>query len=306
MKLGGALCVAGGLAEKGTAAVAKELDVRAITIRIGLPKPFKALHFSDTHITLADARENERKLKLSQDRFRYFSNAPKYLAASLAYAKAHGELILHTGDLYDFVSAANLEMAKKTFGGAGAILATGNHEYSLYVGEAKEDDAYKAQSYERVKAAWPNDPTFFARTVNGVNFVAFDDVYSDVSAQTLANLRREVAKGFPIVLMCHVPFYAPALFLDEMKHNKNHFAYIMGTPRERLARPLDGEPKMNAPGVNEPTRAFLEYAEHEPLIKAVLCGHIHREWQGPLPGIGTMQYAADASFRGVAYEITFV
>jgi hypothetical protein len=132
----------------------------------------RALHFSDTHLCYADERENDRKRTLAANRVRYFGKGPASLDASLAYAKERGGLVLHTGDLIDFVSAKNLEAVKEKFSSADCILSAGNHEFSQYVGETKEDDAYKAQSYARVQQHFPNDLTFYSRTVSGVNFVA--------------------------------------------------------------------------------------------------------------------------------------
>ncbi len=34
-------------------------------IDIGLPKPLRLIHFSDTHLTRADNRDHERKIKLA-------------------------------------------------------------------------------------------------------------------------------------------------------------------------------------------------------------------------------------------------
>ena len=282
------------------------LRITPIDIKIGLPKPVRALHFSDTHLCCADERENDRKRTLATNRLRLFSKGPACLDASLAYAKERGELVLHTGDLIDFVSAKNLEAVKEKFSSTNCILSAGNHEFSQYVGEAKEDDAYKAQSYSRVQSYFPNDLTFYSRTVGGVNFVALDDVYHNLTAKGLELFKAEVAKGLPIILLCHCPLYTPETFDAELKHRqekirlrpkKGIFMYQVGVPPEKTVG------MVHARRPDAPTLAFIEYLKKQPLLKAILCGHLHVRMSGAFSETAT-EYVAGPSFNGEAQEIT--
>ena len=56
---------------------------------------------------------------------------------SIAWAKAHNDYLVHTGDMVDMVSKANLDLVKKYFGEGGEMMlgCLGNHEY--YYGRAK-------------------------------------------------------------------------------------------------------------------------------------------------------------------------
>ena len=156
------------------------LKVEAFEIPVGAAKPFGALQVSDTHIVRVDTRDDARKMKLAAGRS-FAPFAEHYLDEAISLAKTQGDLLLHTGDLIDFVSAANLDLVEAHFAGSDWFVSAGNHEFSQYVGEAKEDAAYKRQSYDRVQAAYPNDLTFCSRVVNGVNFVSLDDVYYNVT-----------------------------------------------------------------------------------------------------------------------------
>ncbi|MBO7608640.1 MAG: hypothetical protein J6S96_00355, partial [Muribaculaceae bacterium] len=84
-------------------------------------------------------------------------------AIARRYAKEHDLMLLHTGDLIDFVSEANLDAAARHYLEGDWFVSSGNHEFSQYVGEAKEDEAYKQQSYQKVQEAYPNDLTFCSR-----------------------------------------------------------------------------------------------------------------------------------------------
>ena len=85
-------------------------------IEIGLPKPLRFLHTTDNHLTLADERDNERKRELAAARHHAFEDddnrVQKSLDMMIDYCNQNCDLLLHTGDLIDFVSYKNLEVAK--------------------------------------------------------------------------------------------------------------------------------------------------------------------------------------------------
>ena len=96
-------------------------------IPIGLDAPVTLLHISDTHLCLADARDGQRKLDLAANRAPHFSRAEAILEDISARQKATGHAIIHTGDLLDFVSEANIERAKKFYDENDVFFAAGNH-----------------------------------------------------------------------------------------------------------------------------------------------------------------------------------
>ena len=56
---------------------------------------------------------------------------------------------------------------------------------------------------------------------------------------------------------------------------------------------------------DEPTKEFVKYIKAQPLLKAVLCGHNHRYWQGRFSPYA-MQYVCSATYMGQCYAIDFV
>ena len=108
-------------------------------IKIGAEKPFRFLHMSDTHFALADDRDDKRKNDLAKARSGWYSDAEKVSSEIEAFAKENHLTIAHTGDYIDFVSEANLDRLKKFTEENDVFMAAGNHEFSLYVGEAFED-----------------------------------------------------------------------------------------------------------------------------------------------------------------------
>ena len=288
-------------------------DVRKITINVGATKPFSALHLSDTHLTRIDERDNERKKRLSLGRQRVFPWAEHYFDAAIRYAREHDLMMLHTGDLIDFVSDANLDFVAIQLGVGDWFASAGNHEYSQYVGEAKEDAAYKAQSFDKVQRAYPNDLKVASRVINGVNFVALDDVYYNVTSEQHELMRREVEKGLPIVLLCHVPFYTPKHCADVLKGNNGLAGYVTGAPLE-ITRTYQTNPSLPADEQwrnrsvqqhsDEPTLEFIAWLKQQPLLKAILCGHCHHFYEEQFSPTAT-QYIVGAGYNGAAYEVEF-
>lgn len=278
------------------------LSVKEIRIDAGASASFTALHVSDSHLTLVNGDDagDKRKVKLANGRIRTFPNAEHYLAKAIATAHANHDLLLHTGDLIDFVSCGNLARAGQTFAADDWYVSSGNHEFSKYVGEAVEDAAYKADSYARVQTVFPNDLTFASRVVKGVNFVAIDNVYYNVTEAQHALFKKEVAKGLPIILMCHVPFYLPRLCAKQLARNSS--ANVTGAPLEITSRYSAYREAQQR--TDQPTADFIAWLKEQPLLKGILCGHLHKYHEERFSPTA-MQYVCSGGFLGQVQRITF-
>lgn len=249
-------------------------------LNVGVQAPFRVLHVTDTHLTDADLRDGERKVVLAEKRAKCFPHADETLELACKLAKEQGVPILHTGDLLDFVSVANLEKAKKFTDETDCFMAAGNHEFSLYVGEAKEDAAYRNQSLATVQAAFKNDIRMAARVIGGVNFVALDNGYYLFEREQLDFLKTEVKRGLPVVLLLHNPLYERALYDRVMQ--KSPCAYLVGVPEELMqGYPKDRYAQQLADDV---TRETVDYIGKEPAIKALITGHLHFNYDGIFAG----------------------
>ena len=289
-------------------------EIRKIRIEVGASKPFSALHLSDSHFTRVDGRDNERKHKLAQGRSKIFPKAEAYFDAAVNYAREKDLLLLHTGDLIDFVSAANLDYVKERLGEDNWFVSAGNHEYSQYVGEAREDAAYRAQTYPQVQAAYPNNLNFGSRVIHGVNFVALDNGYYNFTERQQELMKKEVEKGLPIVMMCHVPLYTPEHCKAQLALNDGRCAYMTGVPLE-ITKTYQCDPSLPEAEqwrnrsvqqrTDEPTLEFIEWLKKQPLLKAILCGHMHDFYQERFSPTA-IQYTVAANYDGSAYEIAFV
>ena len=243
-------------------------------LKIGLDKPLRFLHMSDTHFTLADDRDGKRKTDLAWARTNWYSEAEAVSGEIEAYAKENGLLITHTGDYIDFVSEANLDRLRKFTSENDVFLAAGNHEFSLYVGEAFEDEAYRNISLATVQACVPNNIRFDSRKINGVNLIAIDNGYYLFDQAQLDALKKEAECGLPMILFMHTPLYDPELYQIMGDHNCLREApYLVATPDELFEG--YSEYRIRQQKADAVTRETVEYIKSQPLIKAIFCGHIH-------------------------------
>ena len=249
-------------------------------INVGIGKPFRVIHASDTHLTDADMRDGERKVTLSKERTNIFPHADEILDAIGNMAREENLPIIHTGDLIDFVSFANLEKVKAFTDEYDCLVAAGNHEFSQYVGEAWEDAEYRNQSLPLVQGAFKNDIRMSSRVIGGVNFVALDNGYYLFDAEQLEFLKKEEEKGLPIVLALHDPLYDEEHF--EIIMQKSSCAGMVGVPEPLMKNyPPYRYKQQLADKITEET---VEHIKAQPLIKAILAGHIHRNYEGLVGG----------------------
>ena len=243
-------------------------------IKVGAEKPFRFLHMSDTHFTLADERDDKRKNDLAKQRSQWHSDAEEISAEVEAFAKEHQLLIAHTGDYIDFVSEANLDRLRKFTEDNDVFMAAGNHEFSLYVGEAFEDADYRNRSLGRVQSCASNNIRFDSRKINGVNLIAIDNGYYLFDREQLEALKREAEYGLPMILFMHTPLYDKELYQIMGENNcLKEASYLVATPEELTKHYSEYRRRQQtADGI---TRDTVEYIKNQPLIKAIFCGHIH-------------------------------
>lgn len=283
--------------------VSPSLSVNRLTIDVGARMPFRAVHISDTHLVYCDARDGERKRNLAAFRMKEMRRSERYLCASLHLAANERAMVLHTGDFIDFTSEANFDALAEHVKGVDVFACAGNHEFSQFVGEAREDEAYKAQSYAAVQSCWPNDLTFASRVVNGVNFIAADNVYYNFTEKQLALLEAEIAKGLPIVFLCHVPLYTPELFKRQMARQGADGAALCGVSENLLSAYSPSRAQQQR--ADAPTAAFVARLKSEKLVKAVLAGHIHKTCAVDFSPTARL-YTVGATYEGKAQVIEFV
>ena len=271
------------------------LTILKSTIHIGIEKPFKFLQITDTHLAIDD------EVKIS-NRWQCFETSEnrgqieRYFLEAIEYAKDNNLFIIHTGDLLDFLSEANYRFVDEHFNDVDYIYAAGNHDFCHFVGEAKEDHAYKWEMIKRSAPHFKSNLYFDSRVINGVNFVSLDNSYYLITDGQIDLLKAEAAKGYPIILCMHVPLYDETMPIEE-----SGIAYVVGAPDELLHTYPEDRRQQQTP--DDATLRAIDYIKSEPLIKALITGHTHKNHEGTLDN-GVTQYMTDGSFAGYVREFT--
>lgn len=276
----------------------KELQIIKTTIEIGLEKPMKFLHITDTHITRGDPFNGRRKKTFDVD---YEGCAEEYYFAALDYAKKNAMPIVNTGDLIDFFSEENFDFIDRYWTGVDGIYAAGNHDFCHFLGKATEDYAYKWEKIKEIAPHFENNLYFDSRIIGGVNFVTLDDSYYLIGAGQIEMLKAEAAKGYPIILAMHVPLYTKGLAEAVMQNNP--CAYVTAAPEELLVNYPEYRRFQQTPDTD--TLRAVEYIKNEPLIKALVVGHTHLNFEEKLTQ-DKWQYATHGSFAGYVREFTVI
>ncbi len=277
------------------------MELEKSTLQIGLERPLKILHITDSHIALCDERDNARKKALAA---RLGSNdREKYLQEQISYGREHSDLIVHTGDLIDFTSHANFDFARKILAEEKLFFAAGNHEFSQYVGEAYEDFAYKMNSFREMMPGLGAPLFFNARIVGGVNFVSIDDSYHQFEPWQMTKLQKEIEKGLPIVVCLHAPLFEQSLYDHHISLTRpGNSTYLVGCDEEHLPddewRAIEIRPR----GI---TVEMVEFIKSQPQIKAVLAGHVHFSYVSDLVH-GKPQFVTGCGYKNVARELTIL
>ena len=279
------------------------LKVQPIEIDLGLGKAFKAFHFSDTHLNFFDAVDFSAVERPKKDHFHKrwvrFPQAVQSFYASLDYARKRNLPLLHTGDLIDFTTEGNDRFLAHNLNGLDLHYAIGNHEYQTRAPEHYDPEPEKPR--KRLQRFFRNDLSVSSRVIGGANFVSLDNARQNVREETIAGVKAEFERPFPVVLMCHVPPFYTAKFLENSAQAKYRIARGLGQDVRRE----DFRPGRNVwESYDQRTRDFWTWVQAKPKLKAILCGHTHI---AEIDGFSetAQMYVAGGNYEGHAYEITF-
>ena len=287
-----------------------QLKISEFTIDVGATAPFKAIHLTDSHINKIDNRDfdilSARFNKMVSKEDAIYRDV--YLMDAVHYAETHDDmLVLHTGDILDMYSEAGLDYIAAIFKRLKNVFAcVGNHEFLNVVGHGVPDDHTRSLLHDTVQSAFCNDIIFDSKLVNGVNFVSFDNVNYNVSQDIFDKMKKEVAKGYPIVIICHIPIYIPETIQSRLDERGGTYASVMGAPNY-ITDTYTGTETSGAKyeqRASSVTLQFTEYLRGQSCIKAILCGHNHKKHTEQFSP-SCKQYTMAASYDANMDVITF-
>ena len=270
-----------------------EPERQTLTIS-GLKKTYRFLQISDCHVYVQSAENDEVDRALTEERiaqsaWKTADQTPAELfCEALATADREAvDALLLAGDAVDYISPGNLAFLREKFAETKTeILYTyGNHEGGHYKRTPDPRGCYPFYS-----GLMPGAPDLWVRDYGELLVVGVDDSDQRLTAAQVAGLREQCARGLPILLLVHTPVASEDI-RDEVLHVWGSEAgwFMLGYDEKRT---------------QGPTKEFFDLVmQPDSPIRAVLAGHDHFAYQGPLPG-GRTQYVSAPSFTGYARLLT--
>ncbi len=274
------------------------------TIDAGIDEPFYFIHAGDTHVSYIDERDygDERLIETANARITYCPKDMRMLDDLSLKARELDALIVHTGDLIDFVSRKNLDIAKDFTSENDVFACAGNHEYHVYIWDDGDDYARRDSLRDKVKPSFTNDIDYSVRVEHGVKFIAVDNSNHKIEKWQLDLFKEELAKDdMPVVLALHVPLYAPDIFKFQMeKLDYPHPAWLMGVPEDVMKEYNYEEQWIEEQKANEATEEFYDIIINSAQIKAIVTGHDHAHFVSQVtPAL--KQYMVDTTEGQIFY-----
>ncbi len=249
-------------------------------INIGAEKPFKLMHVTDIHIACPDETDEERIIALAERRKRKYPFSESVLAEAELLAKKHNALPVVTGDMMDCFSHGSAAKIKEFSDRTGCLFTAGNHDFRIYGGMEYDVPSSREKNLNTVSSLFNYDIRFFSKIINGINIIGIDNAYYRFEEFQLERLKKEIEKGLPVILAMHVPLYTPECY-DLMVNETRKYASLICVPEDKM-KPYPPE-RYTQQKEDKITREMYDYILSQKLIKAVICGHVHKNFEACLP-----------------------
>jgi hypothetical protein len=275
-------------------------------------RPFRVLVVADTHLFTDDDRGEPyrqfsgRMAKAYNQTNHFQTGAPTNPEQSFAEALKLGQeskinLLALVGDIFSFPSEAAIDWVKDQLKRADLpyLYTAGNHDWHY---EGMEG------SLETLRATWTenrlmplyqgNHPLMAAYDVQGITFLAIDNSHYQILPEQLDYFRKHVSGGVPMVLMLHIPLFAPG----------RPTGFGCGHPdwgaKNDRSYELERRPKWPESGHTQVTMDFHREVFSGPNLLGVFAGHIHRQSIDVMNGIP--QFVTDANAKGAFMDVEFL
>lgn len=298
-----------GLAERG----GFSLDGTRVRLRSrSIREEGRILMVADTHLFRDDQRgapfiQFSGRMAAAYNRTRHHvTGAETHPEASFEAAMERARewnagLVALVGDIVSFPSESAVEWVLGRVRGSGRPFryTAGNHDWH-YEGMAGSLDALR-QDWSRERLAplhQGGDPLASRFELAGVEVLLIDNSTYEIQPSQLEFFRVAVRRGKPLVLMVHIPLYAPGRPLG----------FGCGHPdwnaRNDRGHELERRERWRASGHTETTRTFHAEVFGAPNLLGVFAGHVHRPSLDLVNGVP--QVVTEANAVGAWLEIELV
>ncbi|EON76762.1 hypothetical protein ADIS_2761 [Lunatimonas lonarensis] len=253
----------------------------------------KILHVTDTHLFRDDerglpyTRYSARMAKAYNQTTHWQSGAsinPEIaFEETLAIANEKKiDLLGLSGDIFSFPSQAAVEWVLERLQSSGLdfLYTTGNHDWHYEGMEGSLDELRREWSEKRLKPLFQGaHPLMSVRDIKGIKVLSMDNSTYEINEAQLEFFRQQVASDKPLILLVHIPLYAPG---RSVGYGCGHPDWGWEADRNHE---LEGRRRWPKEGHTATTRAFYQEVFQAPNLLGVFAGHVHRQTADIVHGI---------------------
>lgn len=268
-----------------------------------IDKSFQITMIADTHLYTDDVRgieyqEYSGRMAKAYNQTVHFrtgeaTNPEEGFREALAAAQDEkSELVALVGDILSFPSEAGIEWALTELKKAGLpyLYTAGNHDWHYEGMPGPHAHLRSTWCERRLKPLYQGEnPLMGVRVINGVRLVTIDNSNYEILPEQLAFFQKQAAYEQPMVLLIHIPLYAPG---RKISYGCGHPNWGAATDRgyevERRQRwPEDGH--------TATTFEFRKAVFSNSDLMGILAGHIHKPTLDVIEGIPQIVTAPNAT-----------
>ena len=277
-----------------------------------IKEKIKVIHIADTHLFMDDERgipflKYSSRMAKAYNQTMHFktrekTNPKKAFKEAITYAKESGaDVITLVGDIFSFPSELAIEWALSKIESIGIpyIYIAGNHDWHYEGMKGKlESLRYKWIKKRLIPLYQGNNPLMSAYDIKGVRFIAIDNSTYEINNKQLTFFSEQAESGIPIVLLIHIPLYAPGKSVSFGCGNP-----FWGAATDRNFK-LERRPKWPEKGHTKTTFEFYKKVLDSSNLIGIFAGHIHRNSIEIIKG--KPQIVSDDNASGGFLDIDFI
>ena len=244
----------------------------------------KVVHIADTHLFMDDDRgipytEFSNRMAKAYNQTTHFktrekTNPMECFEKTLAYAEeVNADVITLVGDIFSFPSELAVEWVNSKLEAIGIpyIYVAGNHDWHYEGMSGKLDTLRDTWIDNRLLSLYQgNNPLMAAYDIKGIRFLAIDNSTYEINDEQLAFFSEHAASGMPLVLLVHIPMYAPGKSISFGCGNPNWNA-----SNDRNYK-LERRPRWPKDGHSKTTFKFYYEVFNASNLLGIFTGHIHK------------------------------